>query len=80
MPSSKNFMDCSNLSRFLVSPSGLAAAQKTIVGIDIARSAVGNARLFGWAESHFERFYDAASDIVLDRKEIRQVPVVAFGP
>src|ERR1022692_5110861 len=58
----------------------LAAAKKIVVSIDIVRPAVGEPRIFGWAECHFERVDDPARDVVLDFEDVRQVPVVALGP
>ena len=58
----------------------LAAAKKTIVSLHVGRLGVGQPRLFGRAERDFERVDNSARDVVLDRKDIRQIAVVAVGP
>src|SRR3984893_3126906 len=58
----------------------LAAAKITVVSIDVGRPAVGEPRLFGWAQSDFKSVDDSARDVVLDRKDIGQIAVVAVGP
>jgi hypothetical protein len=40
---------------------------------------IAAARVYGWSERNFECL-DAARDIVLDFKDVRQVAVVAIGP
>ena len=77
----KNFVDCSNLSRFLGFYSQeLAATKITVVCIDVGRPAVGEPGLFDWAKSDFESVDDLARDVVLDRKDIGQIAVVAVSP
>jgi hypothetical protein len=58
----------------------LAAAEKRIISIDVGRLAFGKARLFCWAERHFERVDDPARDIVLDLENIGQIAVVTIAP
>jgi hypothetical protein len=58
----------------------LAAAQKTVISIDVGRLAFGKARLFRRAERHLERVDDPMSDIVLNLENIGQIAIVAVAP